>query len=230
MNARFYCELPSESTATLADSEAHHLLHVLRAKVGDTVTLFDGKGTEYEAEVAKLSRREVELNILSKQSISREANRKLTLAVALPKGDRQKFLVEKCVELGVQRLVPIVTEFGTNAPKSSAIEKLRRAVIESSKQCRRNQLMEICVPIKFDDFVGSEQAGIRWMLHPYDAEPVADQMTTHESIVNCLIGPEGGFSPSEVAKAQTQGWQAIELGTRILRIETAALAIAAKLL
>ncbi|MEM7313881.1 MAG: 16S rRNA (uracil(1498)-N(3))-methyltransferase [Planctomycetota bacterium] len=228
MNARFYCPNPTESTATLADSEAHHLLHVLRAKVGERVTLFDGIGHEYEAEVTKLGRREVELAVLNKQPISRESKCKLTLAVALPKGDRQKFLVEKAVELGVARIVPVVTEFSGSAPKGSAIEKLRRAVIEASKQCRRNHLMQIDDPVTWGEFIEIDTQGTKWILHPYNSEPAVMPADADGVDVTCLIGPEGGFSESELEKAVACGWQAVELGPRILRIETAAVAIAAK--
>src|SRR5690606_32869891 len=95
---------------TLDGSEAHHLLHVLRAAPGMSVTLFDGSGAEFEAEVAACKRSTIELRILQRREVDRELPYPLVLGVPLPKGDRQRWIVEKAVELGVTRLVPLITE------------------------------------------------------------------------------------------------------------------------
>lgn len=238
MNRRFFSETPiTGDSVTLADSEAHHLLHVLRATVGDQVTLFDGSGHEFAAEVSELGRREVGLRVVSKQVADRESPRNVTLAVALPKGDRQKTLVEKCVELGVATLIPLTTERGVAQPKMSALQKLRRGVIEASKQCGRNRLMEISRATAFSDLVQSDcdakenADALRVLAHPYDAVPLDELLgsTTHGQPIHAAIGPEGGFSDDEIALAVQGGWQPIQLGARILRIETAAIAIAARL-
>ena len=106
----------SRPTARPNRDEAHHLLHVMRAKAGTRVTLFDGSGWEFEAVVERAGRSEVELAIAGRQEIDREAQIAVTLGVALPKGERQKWLVEKVVELGVARLVPLETARGVAQP------------------------------------------------------------------------------------------------------------------
>src|SRR5690606_38530053 len=113
MSERFFVETPiAAETAQLTGPEVQHLAKVMRAKVGDEVTLFDGSGAEFRAQIERLGRSEAELRILERREVDRELPRELTLAVALPKGDRQQFLVEKLTELGATRLVPLVTRRG----------------------------------------------------------------------------------------------------------------------
>ncbi len=144
MASRYFVERPvSGERAALTGSEAHHLAHVMRAKAGDRVVLFDGSGVEFTAEVRQVGRGRIELDVLARAEVDRELPFRLTLGAALPKGDRQKWLVEKAVELGVTRLVPLDTSRGVAQPAASTLSRLRRAVIEASKQCGRNRLMEI---------------------------------------------------------------------------------------
>lgn len=226
MSQRYFSEqhLDIDAEARLADSEAHHFLHVMRGGVGDRVTLFDGSGREFDAEVVETSRRDVTLALRSCEEIDREPAVELTLGVALPKGDRQKVLVEKLTELGVARLVPLATERSVAAPKASGLEKLRRAVVEASKQCGRNRLMAIEEPIALSQFLQETEADARWIGHPYDrAQPQA----IAGGSCAVAIGPEGGFSEGEVAAALDAGWDGVSFGKSILRIETAAIAAAA---
>src|SRR6478672_6735494 len=147
MSDRFYVEQPILGpTAELAGDEARHLATVMRLSVGHEITLFDGGGNEFIARIAKVTKQSVHCDILERREISRELPFSLSLAVALPKGDRQKWLVEKTTELGVTRLIPLITERGVAQPVEGAIQRLRRGVIEASKQCGRNRLMEIAEP------------------------------------------------------------------------------------
>ncbi len=124
MSDRYFVESPVASDrAVLTGAEAHHLLHVMRAKAGTRVTLFDGSGWEFDAVVQRTGRNEVELAIAGRQEIDREARIAVTLGVALPKGERQRWLVEKAVELGVARLVPLETEHGVAQPVENALER-----------------------------------------------------------------------------------------------------------
>jgi 16S rRNA (uracil1498-N3)-methyltransferase len=227
MSERFFVAEPiTGDSARLTDEEARHLAAVMRAKAGDPVTLFDGSGAEFTAEVTAIRKQAVELAILKRENISRELPFELTLAVALPKGDRQKWLVEKATELGVTRLVPLVTERGVAQPVESALERLRRTVIEASKQCGRNRLMDIASPQQFKLYVCQPANGAtRWI---GDASGKAIQSVQPLGTISRIIaiGPEGGFTPAEHEAASATGWQAISLGRRILRVETAALGFA----
>jgi 16S rRNA (uracil1498-N3)-methyltransferase len=231
MADRYFVEAPILGPqARLVASEAHHLAHVMRAKPGATVTLFDGSGAEFPARVATVGRSEIELEVLSREAVDRELPVKITLGVALPKGDRQRWLVEKATELGVARLVPLETERAVDRISSSALERLRRAVIEASKQCGRNRLMQIEAAMKLAQYVEEcPGASLRLIAHPVAGEeamvPRFTVATPRE--VDLAIGPEGGFTNAEVEHAQSLGWQRVSLGSRILRVETAAVALVA---
>ena len=230
MSERFYSDEPlqSGSTTVLAGTEAHHALHVMRLAVGDEVTLFDGSGDEYLATVQATSRRDLTLEVGQQSAIDREAEVSITMGIALPKGDRQKVLIEKLTEVGVQRVVPLVTKRSVAAPKVNGLEKLRRLVIESSKQCRRNRLMQIDDPLSWDDFLKIDLPEKRLIAHPTDER--FDWSANAKDSCAVAIGPEGGFSEEEYAKAVELGWQGVSLGKRILRIETAAIGLAFRLI
>ena len=229
MSDRYYVESPIASNrVVLAGAEAHHLLHVMRAKVGTRVTLFDGSGWQFDAVVERTGRSEAELTIAGRQEIDREAQIAVTLGVALPKGDRQKWLVEKLVELGVARLVPLETERGVAQPLENALERLRRGVIEACKQCGRNRLMAIAKPKAWREFLEeNETTTCRLVAHP-GQEPLRGQSPGGIAIL--AVGPEGGFTDEEVSLAIAQGWQPVDLGPRILRVETAAISLAARVI
>jgi 16S rRNA (uracil1498-N3)-methyltransferase len=239
MSERFFSSRSIDSDRAMLDGpEAHHLLHVMRANVGDRVTLFDDSGAEFEAAIERLGRADADLRILERRESDRELPFTLTIGVAIPKGDRQKWLVEKLTELGVTTLVPLVTERSVAQPNENAIERLSRFVVEAAKQCGRNRLMKIAAPRSWNDWIsqsgipdgaGAPQPEIeqrRLIAHPAGS-PLSD-LDCALSVATCFtIGPEGGLTDSEVALALVGGWQAVSLGPRILRVETAAVALAA---
>lgn len=233
MSERFFVETPIASGRALIEGvEAHHLIHVMRLKAGQAVTLFDGGGLEYQGQIARVGRTEVEVDIVAQAEVDRELRTPLFLGVSLPKGDRQKWLIEKAVELGVTRVIPLRTERSVAQPVEQAIERLRRTVIEASKQCGRNRLMEIATPLDWRDYaLESPHDGLRWIAHPSadgNARPTIQRRNgLRRSPIRLAVGPEGGFTAAEVALACDTGWQTIDLGPRILRIETAALLMVA---
>ena len=236
MSERFFSSQPiSGERVTLDGAEAHHLLHVMRAAVGESVTLFDDSGAEFAAVVERLGRSDAGLRVIERRETDRELPFPLMVGVALPKGDRQKWLVEKLTELGVTTLVPLTTERGVAQPSTSAIERLSRSVIESAKQCGRNKLMQIAKRQAWDDWVTSGCLGqsasdapdpLRLLAHP-GGTPLAHIKVTSPLPTQLAIGPEGGLTDAEVAAALSNGWQQVDLGPRILRVETAAVALAA---
>jgi 16S rRNA (uracil1498-N3)-methyltransferase len=233
MSDRFFISPPVDGAAvTLTGPEAHHLAHVLRAKAGDTVSLFDGSGREFMARINSIKKHAIELTIEEQRMVNRESTVSLALAVALPKGERQRWLIEKVVELGVARLVPLVTNRGVAQPVDAALVRLRRAVVEASKQCGRNRLMEIAEPCRIDDLIlNTPSSQLRLIAHP-GGQPLREIWPLSESAgaihqMVAAVGPEGGFTDEEAAIAKNAGWITASLGLRILRIETAAIAIAA---
>lgn len=219
---RFFSENRIESDEiTLDGEEAQHLLHVLRIRVGETLSLFDDSGREFLATLTLRGKKTAELKILQSEAIDRELPVPLTVGVSLPKGDRQKLLVEKLVELGVSELVPLIAERGVAQPTEAAVQRLGKQVIAASKQCGRNRLMRIGEPQPLISWLSSPRAGQRWFADPDARHRLADFDVSPEE-ATIAIGPEGGFSPREQGIAAEQGWQGLSLGPRILRVETAA--------
>jgi len=227
MSERFHLDTaPVAGRAFLGGDEARHLVRVLRAQVGDRVVLFDGTGTRWPAEITAIGRDRVDLKTDPPITDAHAAGAALTLAVALPKGERQQWMVEKLTELGVGRLVPLVTTRGVAKPTATACSRLARTVIEACKQCGRDRLMAIDEPATVDDVIGRQPAGTALFL----ADPGG---ATHEPVapgapVLVLVGPEGGFTADETAAARRAGARPLALARHVLRVETAAIAAAAR--
>ena len=167
MSTRFYSPDPAQNGKLwLAAEEARHLSRVCRLGVGDVVEVFDGKGHATKAEIIKVEHGRVELIAIGPPFAGRFAPFSLTLASAVPKGDRFDWLVEKATELGVERLIPLVTERSVVEPGGPKLERLRRAIIEASKQCGRNQLMILDTPMRWDQLVGLYSDSIRFLADP----------------------------------------------------------------
>jgi 16S rRNA (uracil1498-N3)-methyltransferase len=150
--------------------------------------------------------------------------------VALPKGERQKWLVEKLTELGVARLVPLETERGVAEATPAARERLRRGVIEACKQCGRNRLMEIGAPRSVAGAIADMPAGSRVVIADPGGAPLDSiGLVAGAASALALVGPEGGFTAAELAAAEAVGGVRASLGLHVLRIETAAIALAARL-
>lgn len=224
MAERFYINQPLESGRVLLQgAEAHHLAGVHRLRTGQQVCLFNGDGREYRAEIAAIARRQVELTVLDSSAPDRELPSRLTVACPLPKGDRRQFLMEKLTELGVSVYVPLRTQRSVVHPGEGRTDKLQRHVIEASKQCGRNVLMQIEELTTWDELMSRKDLPpCRLLAHP-GGEALTARLGAEDKVI--AVGPEGGLTNEEVALAQNAGWQLIDLGPRILRIETAALAL-----
>lgn len=235
LNRRFYCSerIAPNSDYVLDGPEHQHLAKVLRARAGDQATLFDGSGSEFEATVVSVGRSSTEFLVGPERAIDRELPFRLSLAVALPKGDRQQWLVEKAVELGVHELIPLDTEFGVAQPGHKAMQRCFRWIIAASKQCGRNRLMQIASPTTPQELFAKHPRDSTWIAHPSRSVRVSDALThlpASESHRLVAIGPEGGFSDSEIELAVAHSCLIVSLGPRILRIETAAVALVSALI
>jgi 16S rRNA (uracil1498-N3)-methyltransferase len=233
MSERFFiASPPAADRALLSGDEARHLVRVLRARVGDQVSLFDGSGVEWPARIVQITREAVDLHTGPPKVDRPSVGPSLTLAVALPKGDRQKWLVEKLVELGVSRLVPLETLRGVAQPTDAALTRLRRTVIEACKQCGRNSLMAIDAACTLADLLDQlRRAGNRRLLV---ADPLGPRLELPVAVTDAaevvgLVGPEGGFTADEIALATEAGGLPIGLARHVLRVETAAITLAARL-
>jgi 16S rRNA (uracil1498-N3)-methyltransferase len=224
MSERYFVDQPlAIGPVGLGGPEAHHLAIVCRLRSGDRVYLFNGDGHQYRATVVEAGKRGVRLDIDAVEEPPRELGFRLEIAAPLPKGDRGQFLIEKLTELGVTEFVPLRTARSVVHPKD--IEKLRRHVIEASKQCGRNVLMRVSPVTQWHEYASRrELPGLKLLAHPGGEAIAGDDRTD----VACAVGPEGGFTEEEVALAQGLGWRIVSLGPRTLRVETAALVLAAR--
>lgn len=217
---------------SLDGTEAHHLMHVLRIGTGEVVELFDGRGLVATSEVKALRKRDVELTVVTSRR-EKSAVREVILGTAVPKGDRFDWLIEKATELGVTRIVPLLTSRSSVDPRDSKLDKLRQAVIAACKQSGRNHLLELTGVVPWADFVRNEFP----QRTAFIAQPaplgsplaLAGNSASEQSSLVMAIGPEGGFTGEEVALAVAAGAKPVSLGPLILRIETAAVALAAAL-
>lgn len=219
-------DLPRHGRLCLRGEEAHHLGRVRRVGEGQTVELFDGAGRGVQAIVRDVRKDCVELEI-GPSLPDRRPPLELTLATAVPKGERFDWLVEKATELGVRRLIPLRCERSTVDPRPAKLERLRRVIIEAAKQCGRFQLMELAEPEDWADYAARESAPLRLLADPGGAAFPASRPTTGAAVA---IGPEGGFTADEVERGTAAGWTSVRLAATILRIETAALAACAVVL
>lgn len=227
MSERFYVNVNlGLGQVEIAGQEAHHLATVCRLRPGDSLTLFNGRGEEYPARVLEVGKRRVLTEVLEVSSPQRELGFRLEVAAPLPKGDRANFLVEKLTELGASAFVPLQTARSVVQPRDAKLERLQRHVVEASKQCGRNVLMQVRPLTVWHEYCqSSDLLAVRLVAHP-GGVPMAKHPPGD---VVAAIGPEGGFTDEEIALAIGNGWSAVDLGPRILRVETAALALAALL-
>jgi 16S rRNA (uracil1498-N3)-methyltransferase len=235
MAHRFFLpNIPPGDVATLTGDQAHHAAQVMRFRVGDQIVLFDGAGLQADCEITELNKKHVELQILRREVSDRSLTTSITIAVALPKSDRQKFLVEKLVELGVDHLIPLQAQRNVAAATDKVITRIEKQIIEASKQCERNRLMTVSKPMDFANIKrwSAEHVGTRlWVADPYEGQFAAhvlseleSQTASHQIIA---VGPEGGFADGELAAAVELGFNKLRIGPTILRVETAAIAAAA---
>ncbi|MDB5389195.1 MAG: Ribosomal small subunit methyltransferase [Planctomycetaceae bacterium] len=236
MSRRFFAAFDlSPDQFELSGPEAHHLLRVLRMKTGEQVWLFDGQGHEVLAEILGTEEHglSAQFKILERRTADNDSAVSLTIATGVPKGDRFSWLVEKLVELGVQRLIPLISKHSIVDPGAGKLDKLRRTIIEASKQCGRTRLMELAEPQSWSACVAQEFPNHSvYIAHPGGESFEWSTLGRENSQPGVrpplfLVGPEGGFTETEIAQAVHFGARLVRLGTHILRIETAAVAIAA---
>lgn len=227
MPRRFFSSVDvSGDVIELTGREAHHLQRVLRMQAGELVWLFDGQGQEVLAEIIATDRDVVQLRVQERRATSAAATFPVTIATGVPKGDRFRWLIEKVTELGVQRVVPLITQRSIVDPGQGKLDKLRQTIVEACKQCGRTHLMELTEPLAWSDCLRDEFPGRQvWIAHP-GGEAVSSAELAQQQASLFLIGPEGGFTDNEVADAVSAGARLMSLGPRILRIETAVVAVA----
>ena len=222
------CELQVDSEISLPPQSAHYLASVLRRKAGQHVQLFNGEGFDYRASIIAMGKREVTLLVHSRSEQEAEAAFKITLVQGISRAQHMDYTLQKAVELGVGRIVPVLTEFSNIQLKDSRGEKKmehwRKIVISACEQSGRSRLPELLPPQPLADWLGTNEGQLGLILHPGSSENGLSTIRLESGAVNLLVGPEGGFSDEEFELAGASGYQAISMGPRVLRTETAAVA------
>lgn len=224
---RFY--VPPENfynhRVSLSLEESKHLREVLRLRAGDEVRVFDGEGKEFSCLVAEVgAKRDYSvLRILREISpTSPESALDLTLGVALLKGEKFDLVVQKCVELGVTKLVPISTKRAD--AKNVRLERWQKIAVEAAKQSGRAKLMQISELLDFTEFIETA-SGAKILFSERNGTNFSSIKSDKK--ITAVVGAEGGWEDSEIEAAQKNDFQIITLGGRILRAETAAITISA---
>lgn len=237
MTFRFYTPPPLpelQQEFTLSDSIFHHAINVLRLRVGDELVLFDGINHAATAHISRIDKKSAQATITQSVTQDAESNLNITLAQCLSSSDKMDWTIEKAVELGVNRIVPLFSAKSqiklTPERAAKKIEHWQRIIIAACAQCGRNTLPSIETPQSIQTFLKQPTDAYQLMLHPIAAIPLkALVKPEHITQFILLIGPEAGFSNAEIAAAQTAGYTTTVLGSRILRTESAGLAAIAAL-
>lgn len=226
---RFYqaTKLTLNSEIELSDDVFHHACKVLRLEANDEITLFNGEGGEYNGKLIHAEKKRARVLLSNYDQQNRISSRKIHLAQVFNKGEKMDFVVEKATELGVSEITPLFSEHCDVRLSGERLEKklsqLRNTVIRACEQCGMNIIPTVHAAMHFSDWISSKPSEINLILDPTTSESLS-RFVKSTARISLVIGPEGGFSAAEITQAINGGFNAIQLGQRILRTETAALA------
>ena len=231
---RFYHSNPLDLNQIIILDEfaSHHALRVMRVKVDDFLILFNGDGFEYRGRVSDINKKTINIEILSKEKNNNESPININLFQSISSNEKMDMVIQKATELGVSSIQPIFTSRSTVKLSLDRIKKRlihwRQVSISACGQSGRSKIPTIKSPIGFDRFVeGITTNSLNLLLHPDNSKESSNLPNKYSGDINIFIGPEGGFSQDEVLLLKKQNCINIQLGSRILRTETAPLAIIA---
>ncbi len=231
-------QLRSEHIVITGDN-ARHLALVLRVQPGEIITIFDGQGYRYECTVKQVHKREITVQMSRKEPYSVESPISVVLAQGLPKGDKMDLIIQKATELGTTRIIPLITE-RSQVKQTNKLVRWKKIALSASRQSGRDRITDISEAVTFSDFLASQMsppakayvedikgATLNVLLsEDYKLRNLKELLSRNSSVkeVVLMVGPEGGFSRTEVQTATEKGFTEASLGPRILRTETASLA------
>jgi len=230
---RVYCATPltPAERVTLRGNAAGHISRVLRLRLGEQLTLFDGTGGEHSARIESAGGSTVTVTLLEHITVERESPLTLTLAQGISRGERMDWVVQKATELGVTRIVPLLTERSVVRLDAQQARKKHAhwsaVCVAACEQCGRNRLPQLQEPLELQAFLADIGAQVTKLLLSLEGPqgPVRLQDLPRPAAgITVLIGPEGGLAPGEQAAAIAAGFTPVRFGPRVLRTETAAAA------
>lgn len=219
----------TDHEVTIVGDDVHHIVNVMRAKEGEEIFVSDGSGRSARARLAVLSAKEVKATVVERLEEKRELPIRVTIGQGLPKGEKMEWILQKGTELGAFSFFPFSSErtiVKLDAKKEAKkLERWRKIIKEAAEQSHRDVLPQLLPPVSFREALAAGAQYTRCVI-AYEKEggatlhQVMDELSAKDSLL-VLIGPEGGFSPDEVAQAEAKGFLSVSLGPRILRTETA---------
>lgn len=228
--ARLYQATPlTVHTSVRLDERAfHHAARVLRATIGDQLVLFNGEGGEYTGVIKHIDKKGMDVDILSFSAREAEPPIAIHLAQGIARGEKMDFIVQKAVELGIAKIVPLLTErCNVKLADERAAKRLahwRSIMIGACEQSGRNRLPDIVEPLAFKEWLPMARADRAFVLSPIAKEKLPEVALKPGASILLLIGPEGGLSQTEILAAESSGFLPLNLGPRVLRTETASIA------
>ncbi len=226
---RIYVEmdLAGEDSLSLPANCAHHVSRVLRMRSGQRLWLFNGSAPAELAEIVGIDRRRVEVRLLQQQDEGRESSLEITLVQCISRAQHMDYTLQKAVELGVSRIVPIASEFSNvkiaEDRESTKLKHWQQVIVSATEQCGRDRLARLEAPMALQEWLNTDDNETRLLLHPGGSNGLRD-ISPRENRLSLLAGPEGGFSDDEVNQALAHDYLQVDLGPRILRTETAPVA------
>ena len=218
-------DLATDRLIELSKEASHHLKHVLRFNNDDSLNLFNGQGGEYAATLV-FKGKKVFAQIGDHLDINRESSLHITLLQGVSKGERMDVSIQKAVELGVNRIIPVICQRTVVNLKAERLEKKLRhwkgIIINACEQSGRTRIPELLAPIKSTELQRLDLSGIKLTLDPV-AKAGLHSLSPDQNSASLLIGPEGGLTDEEINHARSIGFEGIQMGPRILRTETAAI-------
>jgi len=216
--------LSATNSVELTGSSGHYLTRVLRLSKGDPVTLFNGDGNDYSGEISDIQSQRVQVSITGNINPGNESPLKITLVQAICRGERMDNALQKATELGVFCIQPLMSQrVGVRLDESRQIKRITHwqgVVISACEQSGRAVVPEVNKPLSLSDWISGTDETRLLVLDPV-AENTLSGLTIEDDSISILVGPEGGFTPEELEKLRANGAQAVSLGPRVLRTETA---------
>ncbi len=227
MAHRYFLDSVNENTAIILGDEAKHLIKVMRVKNGDELVLTDKKGFDYLAIVNNINQNEIQCKIIKKEKNLADPKKRLTVFMALPKSDKLEMITQKLCELGVYELTPFVSEFCVaqkSKKEDNKLQRLQKISDEAAKQSARSMPMKINQTLSYKEFLSNIKSFEKVLLFYEKKDRIYSwQKLNSFQDVAIIIGSEGGFSKKEVEEMIEKGIEIVNLGSRILRCETAAI-------
>jgi len=220
----------------LAEDRRHYLQDVLRMKAGDGLALFDGCGNEYEGVIEHVSPAGMDVRIMSKRRLPEDDGARIVLCQSVPKAGKMEFIIQKATELGIDRIIPFLSVRSVSRPgKEKAAQKAvrwRKIAAEAARQCGRADVPEVHDVVGFPEMLAlGKTADERIIFWEEESKTGLHQVFSDEvksgahRLIFIVVGPEGGFAVDEVERAVAEGFRPVSLGRRVLKVETAAVAI-----